>query len=361
MINLIGLEIEGEFSPHMETLLRNNGQFVTDGSIHGCENDACDARSNMREFRATPKSKVSDFKDTFDLMQKGWEERTSERFFHANRSCGMHVHVSFKSENGGKTPVEIWSKQFHDLFFPELFKKFKNDKILQARKGNSYCIDWENRGVGDILASTSHYKALNYKGALDKHGTVEFRIFPSNEPKIMYKYLMFTINTIREFIAHSDKYLKEDFEVPFEPRVLEQSFHEVVDTRINRRRIHENARSAKQILLDKNKVQQEGSRRPIPMQNTWQQTYMYTGIDWGIGVTTTTGGNTLNPGITVSRLPDGRIVPTEEYARLMQDGRQREILADTVSGPQWREVNPRRRVPPQNPVLVTDEAGDIPF
>lgn len=186
-----GFEIEGEFSEDLMEKLAKYGEIKTDGSINRCRN--CNL-SGM-EFASRPLAINSygrkQLKEIFSLL----EEKHKEKEFHWNKSCGFHVHVSFSPNQ----PPEIWSKEFTNGFLQVMGQKFPG--ILKRRSNNRYCKATSYRDI-DIVDSQDRYRFINLNSAYDSHGTIEFRIFPSGNPKNLRKYLVFILKFVRMFIAN---------------------------------------------------------------------------------------------------------------------------------------------------------------
>lgn len=203
-INKFGFEIEAEFSTDIRNKLRNYGEIRGDGSINRCRGNSktcpdyneggnsleC-AEFVSRPYLLTEKKEV---KKLFALLI---EARKAKKH-HWNASMGFHIHVSFKPQ----MPVEIFSTQFADYFFKAMAEDLDMKGVITRRGNNKYCKIGEYNDR-DIYAGIDRYRAINFKPAYDKHGTVEFRIWPSASPWRMYKFLVFTLKTIKLFLQEN--------------------------------------------------------------------------------------------------------------------------------------------------------------
>lgn len=198
-IKAIGFEIEGEYDSQFLELLRKYGEIKSDGSVHNCSSygrygEWCN-NLYTKEFAS---SIIKDDKDQTALEKastilKEYDLAYKRKQYHWNESSGFHVHVSFYPAN----PPEIMSSDFVRYFINRVKEHFPTE--YGQRKSNRYC---STRRITDrtILDGCDRYKAVNIKPSLAKHGTIEFRIFPANNPKKMLKYLNFTIDSINRFV-----------------------------------------------------------------------------------------------------------------------------------------------------------------
>lgn len=217
-LDKIGFEIEGEWGSKFceKVKTRLPSVFHGDASITSCRTVKCGSLDRL-ELNSVPVKvhyvKKGALKDFFDFLQFGWEKDE----FHANRSSGFHVHVSFK-----EFPSEIMSSRFYSYFITRYRDKFP--KEYEARKDNSFCsvptsvekfaLDLVKKEVrykkefekADKFAwrEIDRYKAINMRASWDERETVEFRIFPACEPKRMYDMLLFLINIIDEFLENDE-------------------------------------------------------------------------------------------------------------------------------------------------------------
>jgi hypothetical protein len=197
-----GFEIEGEFSQPFSQKLARIGTMKSDGSVNECGED------NEREYdwhlrHDEPELHASEFNSkVFSYSAMGiaamkrlmnvFQEASENGEYHWNHTAGLHVHVGFNP----KFPPEIFSAQFKNYFLRELELAFP--KEFRARKDNRYCrseID-----LKEIAKGGDRYRAINFWSAFSSHGTVEFRIFPTAEPKKMQEYIEFAIKKTAEFL-----------------------------------------------------------------------------------------------------------------------------------------------------------------
>ncbi len=209
----IGIEIEGEFSQKASDFGRKFGEMKDDGSVNCCQN----GHTNKQEDNNLQSMEFAS--SVIDLVEAG-EKRLPTYFnaikifrglnsfykkghFHYNESCGFHIHLSF---NRPKFPPELFSIEFCNYFYKRLKKHFP--EVWNLRKNNRFCRP--NNTEHEIANhDTERYKGINLWAAREKHGTIEFRIFPSNEPLKMLKYLQFTLTTVKKFLAYGIEIKKE--------------------------------------------------------------------------------------------------------------------------------------------------------
>jgi hypothetical protein len=197
-----GFEIEGEFSEEFTHKLTRIGTMKSDGSVHECD------RGNEKEYEwhlrhDEPELNASEFNSkvfSYSVMgiaamkrlMNAFQEASENGEYHWNHTAGLHVHVGFNP----KFPPEIFSAQFKNYFLHELELAFPEE--FRARKDNRYCksaID-----LKEIAKGGDRYRAINFWSAFSSHGTVEFRIFPTAEPKKMQEYIEFAIKKTAEFL-----------------------------------------------------------------------------------------------------------------------------------------------------------------
>ena len=228
-INKIGMEIEGEFSEELKEKidLLAIGNWTHDGSISRCmtETGRMLPRGHKKklidiEFVSIPfeidEEGIEKIKKFFSLLKEYYKKGE----FHYNRTMGLHIHVSFTS----KLPVEIWSGAFVEYFRAGLIEKFP--EMYRRRLSNStYCKKIENEK--EIAFGEDRYREINFKPAFEKHGTIEFRIFASDSPVRMQRYLFFTIRRIKGFLGKSRKLLRQNHNIDID---LKRKKEEIVET-----------------------------------------------------------------------------------------------------------------------------------
>jgi len=255
-INKFGLEIEAEMSTELMNKLGDYGKIVSDGSLRCCSladtrkyhNPNPRKKLDIMEFVSNPidynENGRKQVKEIFRLFDKYFKEKE----FHWNRSMGFHVHISFRP----KTPVDIWSVEFANLFVIKLTKRFPS--VFRTRKDNSYCkiiIDEKEMANMNLEANSSErYRFINFVPAWKKHKTIEFRIFPMNKPRIMKQYLGFTFRIINDFLKHSDEFLKKslEFSVPKKEKPRGYEFEDKVSKRKRKSDISELVNDKKEEL-----------------------------------------------------------------------------------------------------------------
>lgn len=208
-----GFEIEGEFSENTLDLLRGEGVIKTDGSIHVCRTHVYKTDSDY-EFNSNPmKLNVTGRRQTrkiFDILQEAYEKKE----YHWNKTMGFHIHVSFTP----KKPPEIFSSQFASQFEKLIRTKFSS--MVRAREKNQYCrIDCSDE---NIAYEHDKYTFINFNSAYSEHGTIEFRIFASNNPKTMRRYLSTTLRFVAQFLR---KDLSVDFNAELEDMPHNQEYN----------------------------------------------------------------------------------------------------------------------------------------
>lgn len=217
-----GFEIEGEYSIpfKMKIASLHLGNIKGDGSVQRCNPGLGDLKFHSKhntpldtaEFASTAFSvtALKPAKNIFKLYQEAYENGE----YHWNKSSGFHVHTSYEP----KMPFDIFSMRFYNFFIGRMKEKYPNE--YESRKSNRYCAD--NLKPKDLIRKQSRYdryKSLNFLPALERHGTAEFRIFPTAEPDKMLEYLLFILETINMYLEKSNKekikvvnncYLKEE-------------------------------------------------------------------------------------------------------------------------------------------------------
>ena len=98
-----------------------------------------------------------------------------------NETCGNHVHVRLRDDH---VMSLLFSESFVKYFqrayalYAKRRREKYGDKYL-ARMENSYCSFYRRPEFPEALWAyqQTRYRAVNFQ-AIDKHGTIEFRIFP---------------------------------------------------------------------------------------------------------------------------------------------------------------------------------------
>lgn len=223
-----GFEIEGEFSTELDEKLESYGGVKTDGSVRSCKLGCDDLTPG--EFASEALTNLSEAKKIFKIFQK--------HKYHWNNSAGFHIHVSFYP----KLPQEIMSSCFINYFKKELYNSYPD--VISLRGKNRYCRISKITDF-DITYSEDRYRFINFMPALHKHGTIEFRIWPSGKPLKMYEYLCFTLEKIEFFIKNQDSLMKKRITIPLLDKKNVQTFSQEVkkdnkkDERIGIRAIYQ--------------------------------------------------------------------------------------------------------------------------
>jgi len=205
-IHKIGIEIEGEWGRRVPAQIISafGGETKGDGSIRRCEENRCEDLSIIEyTSEAEPIKNLNKFQKLFDALQNAREKN----LFHYNKSMGFHIHISFKP----REPAELISPEFLNFFEWSLREKYS--QVLEYRKQSTYAKIKKNNQDEDALQNGDRYKFINLMPAMSKHGTIEFRIWPSNEPKKMWEYLQWTLTKTQYFLNNADKFLKRSFTI----------------------------------------------------------------------------------------------------------------------------------------------------
>lgn len=193
-IDKIGVEMEGAWDEKPEKLYEDVS-VTCRGNYHG---ETCSPPSVYHDLEKYIKNNCPDYVDP---------------------SCGLHVHISFKSVNDY---LRLTDKAFHDFFKQEM-KKFGESMGYKATHRffnrlsgkNKFCND-EFRPDDQIYLKTkadARRTHLNYCYSL--HGTIECRLFPSynNPTEVM--------EAVKAFISCVEKYLENNPPLPSNyPEVL---------------------------------------------------------------------------------------------------------------------------------------------
>lgn len=208
-INRLGFEIECEMSKKLIAYLTEikGGTVKNDGSLRSCCNNMNVKEFTSPTFTLDELPKIQEFFNILHIFYKKKE-------FHFNQSCGFHIHVSFNPQ----IPVEIISRQFVAYFKRALRQKQK--KVMALRGDNRFCKLTISQHELTERYHSERYRFINIWPALDKHGTIEFRIFPSTNPKRMYRYILFTLKHIQEF-------MRKDFKVTLKARIQDTKIPEI--------------------------------------------------------------------------------------------------------------------------------------
>jgi hypothetical protein len=201
-VKYFGFEIEGGFDEwhrgYDEDDEQNNVYFKHDGSVN-CE-------SGIAGEIASPRFRV-DRMENFRIFAR--ENMPIE----ANASAGLHVHVSF---NTNEAYARCMDKEFIDKFYPavkEFIVKSKFDLDVEVRFWerlddqsnyckNEFCPEYQSNPLWNRIYNSENgrYTHINYP--FGQHQTIEARLFPSTtDPNELIKMVEF-------FIDFTNNYLK---------------------------------------------------------------------------------------------------------------------------------------------------------
>lgn len=196
----IGFEIEGEFHPDfMNEIVAIGGVMKHDGSVR-CNHSGLQAK----EYNSPVIPLTREGLKLCDKIFATFKKARSLGQYYANDSAGFHIHTSYAPIS----PPELVSHLFYRTYMQNLQIAFPD--VIPNRITGQYCKAVESDE--EIWRGGSRYRAINYQPALSRHGTIEFRIFPSNMPDIMEEYVHFTIKQIKEFL-HDDHQINFDTEI----------------------------------------------------------------------------------------------------------------------------------------------------
>ncbi len=192
-----GFEIEGEFSERLKEWLKQQGEMKSDGSLRTCP--SANHKGTIPLYLGEYNSKVNDIADLAAIKKFFNQLDTFHKLdeFHFNQSCGFHIHLSFND-----FPNIVFSRKFLTTMLKALNTKQKT--VMELRKGNTYCQTTISKS--DVKrGGNERYRFVNLWPAFYRHGTIEFRIFPANNPKTMYRYIVFTLGEVKKFLEKSIK------------------------------------------------------------------------------------------------------------------------------------------------------------
>ena len=192
-INQVGIELEGQWDE--ARMPRNLG---TDGSLHGFSGNGITG-----EARSRP-------------MTSRWAEWVRETYpDRVNISCGLHVHLSFRTEY---QVMRLMDSQFRDYFMPRMRRWGVRNELpaehaffsrLAGR--NQYCRSgWEpDAGVRGLI---ERYCGINFV-AIRVHGTVEFRflpMFPSRQIDLSIDAIRHLIRTVENYLNWQSRFVEPE-------------------------------------------------------------------------------------------------------------------------------------------------------
>lgn len=205
-VNLVGIELEGGWDnrPH---------------NFHGDPSVSCSGEI-VGETISDP-MKLSE--------ALAWTTKNYPNY--SNRSCGIHVHLSFSNR---LAYMQMLDKKFYDqVFLPQAEIWGKNNKVREGSAfwdrlsgNNRFCLKgFEGEKQAKLTSkNTLRYRHLNY--CWNIHNTLECRLFPCFQAKDKKGVPKLAHNAIRFFYHLANNYLKA--QKP-EPRVVEEITVEVQD------------------------------------------------------------------------------------------------------------------------------------
>lgn len=213
-IKKYGIEIEGEFSDELTQKLNELelGRFVSDVSLYPCNRPLSglqpkghSVQLHCLEYVTHPlicgsEQSERNIEKIFSLL----DTYHKKGHFHYNKTMGMHIHFSFEP----KLPSEIWSIEFVRYFEKQVRRTFPG--IYSTRTNGTYCK--RLRDEKEVSQGTNRYREINFRSAFNKHGTIEFRLFPADKPKRMRRFLNFTEDRLNGFIRKERVMLSKSFE-----------------------------------------------------------------------------------------------------------------------------------------------------
>lgn len=75
-----------------------------------------------------------------------------------------------------------------------------------------------NQSPKEIARAKERRRSINFYHSFHKHGTIEFRIFPGEEPIVLASYMQFTIDQIQEFLEKAETLCRKKFSVSLEAK-----------------------------------------------------------------------------------------------------------------------------------------------
>lgn len=188
-----GIEIEAGWKPgtHWSTfndpsmVLLTGWDIKNDGSIHGL--------GNSNEF-TTGAYSIHDMEKFKHDIQK-----IMQHVNRINKSCGLHIHLSFSS------PIYYFllsTAEFNKFFMDKFITKYSREECLRLH--NTYC-----SSVFTKQENSNRYKAINCQ-AYSEWKTIEFRLFRATTKwnKIV-KNVEFLVKTIDQFVISRKDYLNK--------------------------------------------------------------------------------------------------------------------------------------------------------
>ena len=195
-IDKIGVELEGAWDNEPDN-------YYGDGSVEfdndcSCDSDPCECDSQYNFIGECSGRGVS-LSEISDWVRNNYPNET-------NWSCGMHVHVSFLSD---QHYTILTDKKFYKYFLERMndFGKrlnIKNKDFWKRLRGtNTYC---QNKFIPDnqlITNCDERYTHLNF--CFGEHRTIECRLLPC------FRDVDISIRAIEELIDIYESWLKRKY------------------------------------------------------------------------------------------------------------------------------------------------------
>lgn len=225
MVVKLGIEIELASAPTTATnaVLRElNGRWVQcgDGSLK-CKHNAGTVRYGFcsrcdelgitdTEFKTSERKpytvNLNDISASADKIALDFKRilATLENVS-ANSSCGIHFHFS-----GIKKYAVFYSNAFLAQL-KERYLRFARTEEERARFDNKYA-EWCD--FFHVPHNGERYRALNIRGAYEKHKTFEFRFFASTDNiPTLRRYIIFVLEILKEVSETTYSGIKKDITV----------------------------------------------------------------------------------------------------------------------------------------------------
>lgn len=193
-INLIGIELEGGWK-NIKT-----SKDVIYKSDHSVE---------IRDYYYDHIGEINSIPLQFEQVESWIKSYCPDK---VNKTCGLHVHVSFKNFSDY---VRLMDNKFYDYFIECMVNWGKeqnfpaNHLFWNRLKGkNNFCRKrWTP--LGQIIDIEDRYTQLNF--CFSEHGTLECRSFPAfDDPKIIYSSVCSLVNCYESYLSKSRKVTLEN-------------------------------------------------------------------------------------------------------------------------------------------------------
>lgn len=182
----VGLELEGGWKDHPSE--NSIGAWHYDGSV---------------SLPASPRLAIGEFVSNpmYPGEIGGWLHNAYPDY--VNHTCGLHVHLSMKSE----AYVRVAQSKFAAAFRASMadwsnFLTEKEQFLLRLSGRNTYCQDLFLPHEQMIGVNNERYAALNY--CYGKHRTLEVRLLPMfRDTAQAYRSILAVVNTVRGWLVHT--------------------------------------------------------------------------------------------------------------------------------------------------------------